>query len=41
MVHLSCHMLQVDSQDKVEVDKSYKADWTKEQFDALNKGIKH
>ena len=25
-------------QDKVEVDKSYKADWTKEQFDALNKG---
>ncbi|MFR2192662.1 MAG: hypothetical protein ACLS5G_06910 [Streptococcus sp.] len=26
-------------QDKVEVDKSYKADWTKEQFDALNKGI--
>ena len=25
-------------QDKVEVDKSYKSDWTKEQFDALNKG---
>ena len=25
-------------QDKVEVDRSYKADWTKEQFDALNKG---
>ena len=25
-------------QDKVEVDRSYKADWTKEQFDALKKG---
>jgi hypothetical protein len=25
-------------QDKVEVDRSYKADWTKEQFDALTKG---
>ena len=25
-------------QDKVEVDKSYKSDWTKEQFDALTKG---
>ena len=25
-------------QDKVEVDKSYKADWTKEQFDGLKEG---
>ncbi|MFR2572073.1 MAG: hypothetical protein ACLS9T_02105 [Streptococcus salivarius] len=25
-------------QDKVEVDKSYKSDWTKEQFDALKEG---
>ena len=26
-------------QDKVEVDRSYKADWTKEQFDALTRVI--
>ena len=38
-VHLSCHMLGRFPQDKVEVDRSYKADWTKEQFDALNKGV--
>ena len=25
-------------QDKVEVDKSYKSDWTKEQYDALKEG---